>query len=81
MPDEETPPIDDRPAGGKQQSSRRYNLILYFASAIVVLVVFIATVLPNYVGGTEFIYNIGSLTVLYAALSLSVAMITFGVLG
>ncbi len=81
MSDEEKRPVDDLPIEGQQYNHRRHNLLLYYASAIVILIVFIATVLPNFVGGSEFLYNIGSLRILYAALGLAAAMITFGVLG
>ena len=59
----------------------RRHLLLYVASALVVLIVSSVTVFPELVGGSEFLYNTGSLTILHATLSLAAAMITFGVIG
>ena len=67
-------PVDQERA----PSSR--HLLLYVASSFIILIVCIATFLPALVGGSEYLYNPASLTVVYATLSLAVAMITFGVI-
>ncbi len=84
------PEIDGKSAGdleaaenhdGENVGALSRHLLLYTASGIIVLIVFCVSVLPRFVGGSEFLYNPGSLKILYATLSLAAAIITFGVIG
>ena len=68
-------------ADDEQRAQGRRYILLYAASAIVIVIVFAATLLPEFIAGSDILYNVGSLTILYAALSLAAAMITFGVIG
>lgn len=83
--DETTKYAEQATLGGPTEEEERMlrsrHLLLYVASVIVVLIVFSATILPEFVDGSEFLYDTGVLTILYATLSLAAAMITFGVIG
>ncbi|MBU2647801.1 hypothetical protein KKI24_24040 [bacterium] len=66
----------------KSNSKKRTKyILLYFASGIILIIVAIVSVIPELLGGAEYLYNEASLTVLYAAVSLATAIITFGILG
>ena len=84
-PTDATPPDDQhlvQDVGDQQvRPPRLLHPLLYIASTLIVLIVFVVTIFPEFIGASKFLYNTVSLTVIYATLSLAVAMITFGVIG